>query len=184
MTIDRDVPVPMRDGTVLYADVYRPEGDERLPVLLQRTPYNKGLGSLAFLQTDTLRAVARGYVVVIQDVRGRYRSEGDFTPFYQEIEDGYDTVEWCAAQEWSDGNVGMYGTSYVGAVQWLAAIAEPPHLKCIVPTFTASDYYEGWTYQGGAFQWGFMINWVIPYLTPADLLPSGVRPTVTSLRSG
>jgi uncharacterized protein len=170
MRVDRDVPVEVRDGTVLYADVFRPADDARHPVLLQRTPYNKELAILAPVQTDALRAVARGYAVVIQDTRGRYRSEGRFNPFHQEIADGYETVEWCAAQRWSDGNVGMYGTSYVGAVQWLAAIAQPPSLKAIIPTFTASDYYEGWTYQGGAFQWGFMCNWILPYVTPADLL--------------
>ncbi|MEA2597510.1 MAG: uncharacterized protein QOF01_3979 [Thermomicrobiales bacterium] len=170
MHVDRDVPVEVRDGTILYADVYRPADDARHPVLLQRTPYNKELGVLALVQTDTFRAVRQGYAVVIQDARGRYRSEGQFNPFHQEITDGYDTVEWCASQSWSDGNVGMYGTSYVGAVQWLAAIAQPPSLKAIIPTFTASDYYEGWTYQGGAFQWGFMCNWVLPFLTSADLL--------------
>jgi putative CocE/NonD family hydrolase len=170
MRIDRDVPVEVRDGTVLYADVFRPADDARHPVLLQRTPYNKELAVLALVQTDALRAVARGYAVVIQDARGRYRSEGQFNPFHQEIADGYDTVEWCAAQPWSDGHVGMYGTSYVGAVQWLAAVSQPPSLKAIIPTFTASDYYEGWTYQGGAFQWGFMCNWILPFVTSADLV--------------
>jgi putative CocE/NonD family hydrolase len=170
MRVDRDVPVEVRDGTILYADVYRPADDARHPVLLQRTPYNKELAVLAPVQTDALRAVVHGYAVVIEDARGRYRSEGQFNPFYQEIEDGYDTVEWCAAQPWSDGNVGMYGTSYVGAVQWLAAISEPPSLKAIIPTFTASDYYEGWTYQCGAFQWGFMCNWILPFVASADLL--------------
>jgi putative CocE/NonD family hydrolase len=170
MSVERDVPVELRDGTLLYADVYRPAGNGRYPVLLQRTPYDKQLYNLAMLQMDALRAVSRGYCVVMQDVRGRYRSEGEFHPFHQEIEDGYDTVEWCAAQSWSDGNVGMYGGSYVGAVQWLAALAQPPALKCIVPTFTASDYYEGWTYQGGAFHWGFMVGWVLPYLVSEGLI--------------
>jgi uncharacterized protein len=169
MRVDRDVAVEMRDGTTLYADIYRPAADGRYPTLLQRTPYDKELNALALLQLDPLRAVGEGYAVVIQDVRGRFRSEGEFTPFYQEIDDGFDTVEWCAAQPWSSGAVGMYGGSYVGAVQWLAAIAQPPHLKCIVPMITASDYYEGWTYQGGALQWGFMVGWVLPFLTSADL---------------
>ena len=111
-------------------------------MLLQRTPYNKETGGLSLVQTDTFRAVRRGYAVVIQDCRGRYRSDGDFSPFLQEIADGYDAVEWCGSQSWSDGNVGMYGTSYVGATQWLAAIAEPPSLRAIAPAFTASDYYE------------------------------------------
>ena len=169
MKVVRDAAVPMRDGTILFADVYRPAADGRFPVILQRTPYNKESANNAMVNTDTFAAVRRGYAVVIQDVRGRFHSDGEFTPFHQEINDGYDTVEWCAAQPWSDGNVGMYGTSYVGAVQWLAAIAAPPSLKAIVPTFTASDYYEGWTYQGGAFQWGFMCNWILPYFTASDL---------------
>ncbi|MBA3450172.1 MAG: CocE/NonD family hydrolase, partial [Chloroflexia bacterium] len=175
ITVERDVPVAMRDGTLLMSDVYRPAAAGRYPVLLQRTPYNKETGGLSLLQTDTFRAVRRGYAVVIQDCRGRYRSDGDFSPFLQEIDDGYDAVEWCGAQDWSDGNVGMYGTSYVGATQWLAAIAAPPSLRAIVPAFTASDYYEGWTYQGGAFQWGFMCNWVLPFLTTADLLRRNER---------
>ncbi len=173
--VDRDVPVTMRDGTVLMTDVYRPATEGRYPVLLQRTPYNKETGGLSLVQTDTFRAVRRGYAVVIQDCRGRYRSDGDFSPFLQEIADGYDAVEWCGSQPWSDGNVGMYGTSYVGATQWLAAIAAPPSLRAIAPAFTASDYYEGWTYQGGAFEWGFMCNWVLPFLTTADLLRTNAR---------
>ncbi|MCD6058364.1 MAG: CocE/NonD family hydrolase [Thermomicrobiales bacterium] len=173
--VDRDVPVTMRDGTVLMTDVYRPAAEGRYPVLLQRTPYNKESGGLSLVQTDTFRAVRRGYAVVIQDCRGRYRSDGDFNPFLQEIADGYDAVEWCGGQPWSDGNVGMYGTSYVGATQWLAVIAAPPSLRAIAPAFTASDYYEGWTYQGGAFEWGFMCNWVLPFLTTADLLRTNAR---------
>lgn len=168
--VDRDVPVAMRDGTILHTDIYRPAHGNPLPVLLQRTPYNKETASLALQQVDVFRAVRRGYAVVIQDVRGRFQSDGDFDPFHQEINDGYDAVEWCAAQPWSDGQVGMFGTSYVGATQWLAAISAPPSLKCIIPAFTASDYYEGWTYQGGAFQWGFMVNWVLPFLTTSDML--------------
>lgn len=168
--VEMDVPVAMRDGVILYADVYRPAAEGRYPVLLQRTPYNKELSGIALLQTDTFRALRRGYAVVIQDCRGRYRSDGEFRPFHQEVPDGFDTVEWCGAQPWSDGHVGMYGTSYVGAVQWLAAVAAPPSLRCIAPAFTASDYYEGWTYQGGAFQWGFMLNWVLPFLVPGDMV--------------
>jgi putative CocE/NonD family hydrolase len=177
--VERDIPVAMRDGTVLQTDVYRPATPGRYPVLLQRTPYNKETGGLSLVQTDTFRAVRRGYAVVIQDCRGRYRSDGDFRPFVQEIADGYDAVEWCAGQDWSDGSVGMYGTSYVGATQWLAAIAAPPGLRAIAPAFTASDYYEGWTYQGGAFQWGFMCNWVLPFLTTADLLRRHAREGVS-----
>src|SRR5262245_53441518 len=109
MRVDRDVALTLRDGTVTYVDVYRPAAEGRYPVILQRTPYNKSGIGLSLTQLDFLRAVAEGYALVIQDTRGRYTSEGDFKPFYQEMNDGYDSVEWCAAQSWSDGNVGMVG---------------------------------------------------------------------------
>ncbi len=169
ITVVRDVAVPMRDGVTLYADVYRPAVGGPFPVMLLRTPYNKEDGANGLIDTNTFKAVRRGYAVVLQDVRGRFHSDGDFNPFHQETADGYDTVEWCAAQPWSNGQVGMYGTSYVGATQWLAAVGTPPSLKAIIPTFTSSDYYEGWTYQGGAFEWGFMCNWILPYFTASDL---------------
>ena len=93
-------------------------------------------------------------MVIAQDVRGRFTSEGEWYPFKNESLDGYDTVEWAAALPYSDGKVGMFGGSYVGATQYLAAIAKPPHLAGICPTVTASNYHDGWTYQGGAFeQW-------------------------------
>ncbi|MCA9879952.1 MAG: CocE/NonD family hydrolase, partial [Thermomicrobiales bacterium] len=187
IVVEKDIPVAMRDGTILRTDVYRPAEGGPFPVIMQRTPYNKETASLSLQQTDVFRAVRRGYAVVNQDVRGRYRSDGEFHPFHQEINDGYDAVEWAASQPWSTGKVGMFGTSYVGATQWLAAIGAPPSLKAIVPAFTASDYYEGWTYQGGAFQWGFMLNWVLPYLTTADLLRKSWRedvPDFEEIRSG
>ena len=105
------------------------------------------------------RAAARGYVVFLQDVRGRYTSDGEWYPFLHESEDGYDTVEWVAAQPYSDGRVGMFGASYVGATQMLAAIAHPPHLAGICPVVTASDYHNGWTYQDGAFEQWFDESW-------------------------
>ena len=167
MHVDWDLAVPMRDGTVLRADAYYPSaGAGSYPVLLQRTPYDKRLTGLHYLNVP--RAVDRGYAVVVQDVRGRFASEGQFEPFQQEIADGYDTVEWCATQSWSAGSVGMYGGSYVGTVQWLAAVADPPHLTCIAPAFAASDHYEGWIYQGGALQTAFITSWLLPFLTPED----------------
>ena len=164
-----DVPVTMRDGVRLYADVYRPDTPEPVPVLLQRTPYNKALPASRTGTLDAVRAASHGYVVVVQDTRGRYTSEGDFYPFLDEIDDGYDTVEWCAAQPWSTGKVGMYGRSYVGATQWLAAMSRPPSLAAIAPGITASDYHEGWTYQGGAMAWGFAVSWTLFNLTLANL---------------
>jgi putative CocE/NonD family hydrolase len=154
VTFERGVVAKMRDGVQLRADIYRPKADGQFPVLLQRTPYNKSFGT-GFGMT----AAARGYVVVIQDVRGRYSSDGDFYTFKNESDDGYDTIEWAAALPYSNGKVGMFGGSYVGATQMLAAIAHPPHLAGICPVVTASNYHENWTYQGGAFEQWFNQSW-------------------------
>jgi putative CocE/NonD family hydrolase len=148
------LPVKMRDGVTLWADIYRPQVDGKFPVLLQRTPYNKD-GGLAF----GLKAAARGYVVIFEDVRGRYGSDGEWYPFKNEANDGYDTIEWAAALPYSNGKVGMFGGSYVGATQMLAAIAHPPHLAGICPVVTASNYHSNWTYQGGAFEQWFNESW-------------------------
>src|SRR5438105_8174932 len=174
--IERNVPVPMRDGTRLYADVYRPARRAQRPVLLQRTAYDKGKGPLASNMLDPVRAVEGGHTVVIQDCRGRYASEGEFAPFVSEPDDGYDTVEWCAAQDWSNGRVGMYGMSYVGATQWLAAIAAPPHLQAIFPANTAADYHDGWVYQGGALYLSFAAAWVAQFLAVPQLDRLGLKP--------
>ena len=165
--LETNVPVSMRDGVLLYADVYRPEGPGPFPVLLQRTPYDKTM-PLSMGMLDPLKAAKRGYAVVIQDTRGRYTSEGEFYAFRDDINDGFDTVEWAAVQPWSSGRVGMYGASYVGATQWLAAISRPPHLAAIVPNVTASNYHDGWTYQGGAFELGFNLSWTMLQLTLAN----------------
>jgi len=143
----------MRDGVVLRADIYRPQADGKFPVLLQRTPYDKR--TFAF----GLKAATRGYVVIIQDVRGRYASEGEWYTFRNEMNDGYDTIEWAAALPYSNGKVGMFGGSYVGATQMLAAIMHPPHLAGICPVVTASNYHSNWTYQGGAFVQWFNESW-------------------------
>ncbi len=164
--IDRHVPIPMRDGTLLHADIFRPDTEEKVPVILSRTPYEKGGTRNAENMLNPLRAAEAGFAVVFQDVRGRWRAEGDFYPFVDEANDGYDSVEWLAAQPWSSGAVGMAGSSYVGATQWLAALAQPPHLKAIAPRVTTSNYYEGWTYQGGAFQLGFALSWAMSALSP------------------
>ena len=159
LKIDCHVEIPMRDGVTLRADIYRPDDTTRHPVLLARLPYSKDLSPISLSLLSPIRAARRGYVVIVQDTRGRFKSDGQFSLFHGEPEDGYDTVAWCASQGWSNGQVGMYGASYFGATQWLTAIAAPPALKAIVPTITASDYYEGWTYQGGAFQQGFIQFW-------------------------
>ena len=112
------------------------------------------------------RALDAGFAIVYQDTRGRYQSGGSFYPFLHEGQDGYDTVEWVAHQTWCTGAVGMTGASYFGATQWLTAIQQPVHLKAICPVVTSSEYYQGWTYQGGAFQLGFILLWTLTGLAP------------------
>jgi putative CocE/NonD family hydrolase len=151
--VETGVKVPMRDGVILTADVYRPRGEGRFPVLLERTPYNRREPDVGLL------LASHGYVVVLQDTRGRFDSGGEFYPFRHEAADGFDTVEWAAALPYASGKVGMFGGSYVGATQMLAAMAKPPHLVAIHPYVTASEYYEGWTYQGGALMEWFVTSW-------------------------
>ena len=154
VVVERNVQVKMRDGVTLRADIYRPKTEGKFPVLLVRTPYDK-TGETSF----GMKGAARGYVVIAQDVRGRFTSEGEWYTFKNESHDGYDTVEWAAVLPYSNGKVGMFGGSYVGATQYLAAIAKPPHLAGICPTVTASNYHDGWTYQGGAFEQWFNESW-------------------------
>ena len=146
----------MRDGVVLRADVLLPAGDGKSPVLVYRTPYGKENAPKEW--TTFGKAVARGYAVVIQDVRGRYSSDGEFDPYKNEGRDGYDTIEWAATQPWSNGDVGTFGLSYPGAVQWLAAIESPPHLKAMVPAMTFSTP-RNFFYSGGVFD-GSWIDWI------------------------
>ena len=153
VTIQTGVPVKMRDGVTLIADIYRPKAPGKFPVLLTRTPYNR-----RDPMTGTFLA-SHGYVAVLQDTRGRFDSGGEFYPFKHESDDGYDTIEWAAALEYSNGMVGTFGGSYVGATQMLAAISRPPHLKAIFPYVTASEYYDGWTYQSGAWMQAFSSTW-------------------------
>jgi putative CocE/NonD family hydrolase len=154
VTVERAVTAKMRDGVILRADVYRPKADGQFPVLLQRTPYDKRGGA-----DFALKAAAHGFVAIVQDVRGRYTSDGEWYTFTHESNDGYDTVEWAAALPYSNGKVGMWGGSYVGATQMLTAIAHPPHLAGICPVVTASNYHDGWTYQGGALEQWFDQSW-------------------------
>ncbi|MGH3049511.1 MAG: CocE/NonD family hydrolase [Gaiellaceae bacterium] len=150
----------MRDGTVLAADVFLLDDRRRRPVLLVRTPYSRAAARTAL---DPVSIARDGWAMVIQDVRGLGDSEGEFAPFLQEISDGEDTIEWCASQPWSDGRVAMCGGSYLGAAQWLAATTRHPALSAIAPTFTASDYRDGWTYEGGAFAHGFVTPWATKF---------------------
>jgi len=153
--LEKNVAVPMRDGVILRADVLRPAGDGKFPVLVYRTPYGKDAAQREYTRFE--HAVSRGYAVVVQDVRGRYHSDGDFRPYENEGRDGYDTIEWAAAQPWSNGTVGTFGLSYPGAVQWLAAVQSPPHLKAMVPAMTFSTpqnfFYAGGTWDMSWIEW-------------------------------
>jgi putative CocE/NonD family hydrolase len=153
--LEKNVPVPMRDGVVLRADVMRPAEVGKLAVLVYRTPYGKDAAQQEY--TTFKHAAERGYAVVIQDVRGRYESDGDFRPYENEGRDGYDTIEWAASQPWSNGAVGTFGLSYPGAVQWLAAVHSPPHLKAMIPAMTFSTpqnfFYVGGTWDMSWIEW-------------------------------
>lgn len=164
--IERDIAVPMRDGTLLRADVWRPDSGDRFPVLIERTPYDKATSSESNLNAGEFYA-ARGYVVVIQDVRGRFASEGEFYPFRDDGDgkkkDGYDTVEWAAEQSWSNGKIGTIGGSYSGVTQYRMLGSQPPHLVTQFARQSSSDYYREWVYRGGAYEHGFNTNWTLKH---------------------
>ncbi|MGD8716884.1 MAG: CocE/NonD family hydrolase [Desulfobacterales bacterium] len=146
----------MRDGVILRGDVYRPAEGGPFPVLLHRLPYNKSYAWIAAaLMLNPLNGADQGYAVVLQDCRGRFESDGEWTPFHSEIDDGYDTVEWCAEQPWSNGKIGIYGSSYMGVTGWQAVVAAPPHLEAAFVYVTGTNYHEGFIYTGGAFELGF-----------------------------
>jgi putative CocE/NonD family hydrolase len=156
--IQRNVPARMRDGTTLMSNVYRPVGSGPHPVLLTRLPYGKDL-SADTTYFDPIRAAGHGYVVVVQDVRGRYASEGKFTPFAHEFEDGYDSVEWASRLPDSNGDVGMFGLSYFGKTQWHAAVTRPPSLKSLAPGQAWGNHLNGVQWRGGAGELGLMQYW-------------------------
>ncbi|MDQ2733287.1 MAG: CocE/NonD family hydrolase, partial [Armatimonadota bacterium] len=143
--IEHKVTVTMRDGVKLAADVFRPDAEGKFPVILERTPYGRENAIEATFYAK------RGYIFVAQDVRGRFDSEGEFHPFVLEAKDGYDTIEWCAAQPWSTGVVGMLGGSYLGFVQWAAAREGSKHLKCLIPIVSPPDPFFNVPYMFGVF---------------------------------
>jgi putative CocE/NonD family hydrolase len=157
-----DVTIPMRDGVVLRADILLPSPEGNFPALIYRTPYGKHFALKEYKTFD--KAVARGYAVVVQDVRGRYASDGEFVAYQNEGRDGFDTIEWAAKQPWCDGNVGTFGLSYPGAVQWLAAVENPPHLKAMVPAMTFSTP-RNFFYSGGVFD-GSWLDWIWNNIAP------------------
>lgn len=160
ITVEYNVPCAMRDGVVLRSDVYRPadESGAPWPVILMRLPYDKtGAENITYAHPSWY--ARRGYMVVIQDCRGRWASDGEWYPFRDEAADGYDTIGWAAALPGASGKVGMYGFSYAGATQLLAATLRPPALAAICPAMTASQYYDNWTYTRGALNLSFVATW-------------------------
>ena len=160
LNVELDVPATMRDGVTLRANVYRPDGDGPWPTIVNRTPYGKDtLGALRWPGLDPLQAARDGFMVVLQDNRGRFASDGEWDPFRFERQDGYDTVEWAARLPGSSGRVGMYGSSYCGNTQWLAALEQPPSLAAISPLLTWSDPMDGLFARGGALELGLVLPW-------------------------
>lgn len=166
LIVERDVRIPMRDSATLSADIYRPDVSAPVPVVLSRTPYGRTIQPYGRM-ADGVGLNLAGYAVVVQDCRGCFDSDGTFAPFVDEEADGYDTIEWLATRPWSNGRIGMVGNSYFGATQWLAAMSGHPALIAIAPNITSSDYHEGWTYQGGAFQLGFALYWAYEFAVSA-----------------
>ena len=159
---ERNVMVPMRDGTRLATDIFRPDAPGRFPVLVNRGPYGKD-DYVASPDHSVWFFPTHGYVVLSQDCRARFHSEGDYyNPLFQEVQDGYDTVEWAARQPWSNGRVGTTGQSYLGATQYTLATNNPlpPALQVMAPVSASSDFHQSWVYHtGGAMEWG----WMVPY---------------------
>lgn len=159
ISLQLDVPVTMRDGTVLRADIYAPSGTDAVPVLVMRHPYSKSR-TPAFREVDVTRVVRAGYIVVIQDVRGRYASDGTFVPSIHEIDDGVDTVAWAAGLPGSSGVVGMWGMSYAAETQWSAALGGATQLRSLLPVNSPShSHFNGYQMRGGAHELGNRLGW-------------------------
>ncbi|MBM3946240.1 MAG: CocE/NonD family hydrolase, partial [SAR202 cluster bacterium] len=181
VVVEKNREIRLRDGTPTYADIFRPQRDGKVPVVVVRTPYDKeaSMGTLSVLP-PYLKLAERGYAVVLQDCRGRFSSAGQFYPYADEANDGHDTVAWAARQPWSNGSVALMGASYFGATTMLGARGNPPGLKAIVPIITTDEYYETWSYHGGAFQLGFLGTWgaglaAAQFLRPDSQVPADKR---------
>jgi len=166
--IVRHQEVPMSDGVVLYADVYLPEPEGQYPTLVVRTPYGVQRPGM---HESMVKFAQNGYSVVLQDVRGRYESQGEWEPFRDEAKDGYETIEWAAVQPWSNGKVGTQGGSYLGHNQWQAASQKPPHLVAIFPILASTNIYANWWGMGGAFRLSFNYGWGAVRMPNRIMLP-------------
>jgi uncharacterized protein len=161
VSVQFDAPARMRDGTILRANVYRPAGYGPWPTLLTRLPYGKDDARIFSMWLDPVQAAHAGFMVVVQDTRGCGSSEGEWLPFRFERNDGYDTVEWAARLAGSSGRVGMFGFSYFGSTQWMAAIEQPPSLHAIAPGLTWSEPLDGLFARGGAVELGLTLPWTL-----------------------
>ena len=162
MIAEFNVPVEMRDGIVLRANIYRPNQEGKWPVLLHRHPYNKDTPPISFGLYDISRAVRQGYVVIVQDTRGRFASEGKWeliSTSEQEASDTFETIQWASTLPYSNGEVGMFGESYSAFVQWAGMLQNPRELKAATPSFSWSDSLDGLMYRGGALELGFLSYW-------------------------
>jgi uncharacterized protein len=158
VVVEKNLPMITRDGVTLYADVYRPAAQGRFPVLVIRTPYDKNADNAL---TEKAYFPPRGYVVVVQDTRGRFASEGEFYPFVREAIDGYDTIEWAAELPWSNGRVGMVGQSYMAVVQYAVAATRPPHLAALCPVSGSTSYFENSIWRRGVFELAYRLKYFI-----------------------
>jgi uncharacterized protein len=166
--IERHKAVTMSDGVVLYADVYLPAAQGRYPTLVTRTPYGVQRDGMHEMM---VKFAQHGYAIVVQDVRGRYESEGKWEPFRDEAKDGYETIEWAATQPFSNGKVATQGGSYVGHNQWAAASLHPPHLVAAFPVLASTNIYANWLTMGGAFRLSFNYGWGVVRMPNRIMLP-------------
>ncbi|MCF0070689.1 CocE/NonD family hydrolase [Dyadobacter sp. CY261] len=166
--IERHKAVRMRDGVVLYADVYMPATPGRYPTIVTRTPYGSQRDGV---HQTMIKFAQHGYAVVVQDVRGRYESDGKWEPFRDEAKDGYDTIEWAASQPFSNGKVATQGGSYLGHNQWQAASLNPPHLVAAFPSLASTNIYANWITMGGAFRLSFNYGWGVVRMPNRIMLP-------------
>lgn len=177
--LERNVRCKMRDGVELASDHYYPAEKGPHPTLLVRQPYGKDIATTV-VYAHPIWFARHGYNVVVQDVRGRGESEGDFYPFRFEAKDGFDTIEWLATRPECDGQIGMYGFSYQGLTQLLAAAEKPPALKVIAPAMSVADLYHGWFYMNGALRQAGTIGWGMQMLRE-DARRRGLRETSVQL---
>lgn len=175
------VRIPMRDGVRLCTNVFRPGLQGRYPAVLHRTPYRKA----SQLSAGLRMFLERGYAVVTQDVRGRYDSEGEFRQVLQEEQDAADTIAWITRQAWSDGKVAMFGGSYVGIVQWRAALSGHPALKAIAPAVSGGDeYFDRYYSRGGAFRLAHRLRWIAENFKPPNRPAADFQKMITFLPLG